>query len=485
MKPIAVFYFAVALMLALLFYGIRTLRIKYGKNEECLANQTLRERPPPSYDSLPAEKSTKRKHGKQLSSSNHNVSAHQSTYVTCYHFFGQQGAGVRSLASLLCFLKSLKLPFLLAEPRMEDSTFIGKFTPGENGLKFRDLFNIDTFTERSQEMGNPDMISTKEYINNHMKYKIIIKVVINSQNAVLWKAHSVGGKVDCLHNDNFDIGLSKGLSKCIVRVVQMNVTKTPEKITPFNSTNSLKDFIFGSWSPSDVALEFTKWSGPYHMPIDEDHSCYHRYNSSESMEYLFKPSHRLLADVRQYEDMFLGGKNCRLAIMVRAEKVMKFYQKEGPPNGPKSLEECFDKVITLSRVMESVKPLVTLDIGRFGSNSLNGRSIYYDHVVNTTIRTVETLYHNEWTFEEWENSFVKATGGITNEGYIAALQRNLASRADCLVLVGGGNFQVLAVESYVNYHKASERCIYSVCGTPKMTPLMQSLVEKYKIIIYA
>ena len=258
--------------------------------------------------------------------------------------------------------------------------------------------------------------------------------------------------------------------------------KPPFGSTPLNDINSLRDFIFGSWSPSDVALEFTKWAGPHHIPISENHSCYHEYSSKDSTENLFKPSYRLLADVKQYEDMLFGGKNCKLAIMVRAEKVVRFYLEERPPNGPKSLEECFDKVLTLSRVKESVKPLVTLDIGRFGSKSLNGRRINSDHVVNTTIKTLETLYHNEWTFEEWENSFAKATGGITNEGYIAALQRNLASRADCLVLVGGGNFQALAVESYVNYHKASERRIYSVCGTPKKTPITQSLVDKYKII---
>ena len=39
------------------------------------------------------------------------------------------------------------------------------------------------------------------------------------------------------------------------------------------------------------------------------------------------------------------------------------------------------------------------------------------------------------SFERWEEeSFIKATDGVTNVG---VLQRTVASRADCLVLMGG------------------------------------------------
>ena len=219
MKQNTAFYFAIALMLVLLFYGIRILQI-CNKNEKCLANLIL---PPPSYDSLQAAKPNG-KHGKYLSQEgSHDVaayqgSAHQATYVTCYQYVGQQGAGVRSLASLLCFLKSLKMLFLLAEPQIEKSTIIGY--PGKNGLNFSDVFNIDAFTERSQEMGHPDMISMMEYINNPLKYKIIVKVVSDSiVNAVLWKSQSVSGKVKCLrYNDN----KLRDDTKCVVRVVQIS-----------------------------------------------------------------------------------------------------------------------------------------------------------------------------------------------------------------------------------------------------------------------
>lgn len=71
------------------------------------------------------------------------------------------------------------------------------------------------------------------------------------------------------------------------------------------------------------------------------------------------------------------------------------------------------------------------------------------------------LYSNKLTFEEWEESFNKATGGVKNNGYIAALQRTLASRAKCLVLVGGGSFQELALKDYLKNHPNKEdHCIH-------------------------
>ena len=53
------------------------------------------------------------------------------------------------------------------------------------------------------------------------------------------------------------------------------------------------------------------------------------------------------------------------------------------------------------------------------------------------------------------------TGGIKDHGYVAALQRTIASRANCLVLVGGGNFLKLALGDYLNFHpNPSSWCIH-------------------------
>ena len=70
-------------------------------------------------------------------------------------------------------------------------------------------------------------------------------------------------------------------------------------------------------------------------------------------------------------------------------------------------------------------------------------------------RAVERLYEGRegWNFDQWEQRFIDSLGGVTDRGYVAALQRVLASssKAACLVLMGGGRFQELSLESYL-YH---------------------------------
>jgi len=60
-----------------------------------------------------------------------------------------------------------------------------------------------------------------------------------------------------------------------------------------------------------------------------------------------------------------------------------------------------------------------------------------------------TVYNNSLTMEQWEQSFVQATNGIEDNGYIAAMQRTVLENSKCLVMFGGGsNFQRNLLLSY-------------------------------------
>ena len=50
--------------------------------------------------------------------------------------------------------------------------------------------------------------------------------------------------------------------------------------------------------------------------------------------------------------------------------------------------------------------------------------------------------------------------------YIAALQRTIASRSDCLLLFGRGNFQEVALSAYLRNHPNKvTRCVHIVCAS--------------------
>ena len=63
-----------------------------------------------------------------------------------------------------------------------------------------------------------------------------------------------------------------------------------------------------------------------------------------------------------------------------------------------------------------------------------------------------------------------------DKGYIAALQRVLASRADCLVLVGDGDFQAMDVLDFMQYHNSKE-CIHVVCDK---TGILQREINDFR-----
>ena len=88
--------------------------------------------------------------------------------------------------------------------------------------------------------------------------------------------------------------------------------------------------------------------------------------------------------------------------------------------------------------------IVTADIGKYGSNTWSGTVSGWNKsiIVEIIKHTVTKLYQNSWTFEEWEQSFGTATGGIEDQSYVAAMQKSIASRAQCLLLFGGGGFEL-------------------------------------------
>ena len=175
------------------------------------------------------------------------------------------------------------------------------------------------------------------------------------------------------------------------------------------------------------------------------------------------PSPRLLSDAEYYESHFLNsGNDSGVALMLRLERMMEYLQQPQHSSGW-TADKCLSEALRLTKeIQTSGYPTVTLDVGKFGSASFRGTGS--KHLTEKSKLLLMQLYDNTLTFEEWEESFTKATGGVENSGYIAALQRTLASRAKCLVLVGGGNFQDLALKDYLRNHPNEEyRCIHLVC----------------------
>lgn len=224
--------------------------------------------------------------------------------------------------------------------------------------------------------------------------------------------------------------------------------------------------ILGNWNNRNVTVIVSNWKGPTSPQPDCKHMGRHSTKSQ------FHPSPRLLRDANMYMNSGgntgynAGGNTGYNAVMIRLEHAVMLMEQFP---GHFSIEDCLQKVIDIERKLADANkpPFIAADIGKYGSNSWEWAVSDKEKLAkgkDDTKQAMQTLLRNQISFEKWEGTFVQATGGETDRGYIAALQRTIASRARCLVLMGGGNFQDLALQEYLRIHEDREkRCVHLVC----------------------
>ena len=419
------------------------------------------------------------------------------TYVIIQDLDGQQGSGTLCLSTLQCFLASVYQHFYVVEPYLIGS-HLQSYTDNKPWLTFSSLFDFKVFNRESRKIGYTEMVSVEEFQRtSSTDYKYTIVVIYGHNSSVAWSTGASGNNVSCFGDEDLPrvpekyrkrVTTARGkldavtASKCMVRMVELPITRArmPNKTRSF-----VHNFIFDTWSPEDVIVIFPSWPKVY-LPVSQPLNginCLQQHIDSHTFEKSqFQPSPRLIQDAENYEKKFLGNTNS-LAIMFRIERIVERYLLEHIQKGPKSIEECFNKVFaTKSEMTNTSNFLVTIDIGkRYGSDTFmnNNRIKNITKVMDLSMMMLNELHNSDdWSLEKWENSFVEAAGGETHSGYIAALQRLLASRADCLVLVGGGDFQALAAQDYLEYHKSEPACIHLVCCMLKLDELQRTISNR-------
>ena len=143
--------------------------------------------------------------------------------------------------------------------------------------------------------------------------------------------------------------------------------------------------------------------------------------------------------------MFLKS-STSIAVMVRSEHflISLGYLQTNKTMLNQTITATLNKLVAFTRKLQATFPhgkvVVTADIGKYGSYTWSNTMSRLGHrdreltsfVLNAVKDTVTALYDNSWTFEEREESFRTATGGIEDQSYISVLQKSIAGRARCL-----------------------------------------------------
>lgn len=437
-------------------------------------------------------------HLPQLSNSainNRNVGeSHKYGYVVGMIYSGQQVAGIQALMSLQCFIGSLGLPMLILEPVITSTKFGSYHSIDNQSLltSFSDIFDITHFNIVSENAGLVSLVTTKDFVIDAPKIAILVVTRhkpsygqhkhLNSL-SVIWSSEQ---KSQCYQLNNNSMHNLRHFTQsggfCIKRVVSF--PKSGNGFELFNKTD-LYDKVFGPFYPREVTLIFNEWRTPWYIANSSHVPSKCKEIKLKSKKAQFRPSPQLLADVKYYKEHFLNNSSS-LAIMLRLERMILLLQKG--EDIEKEIKKCLDEVVSTASDIWQRKnkrdiPMVTIDLGKYGSgswvSSMEGKTLNWSKITKLAKETLSMLFNNQWGFEEWETSFTKAAKHNENSGYIAAVQRTLASQAECLVLAGGGNFQELAMRDYMRNHpNKGNWCIHLVCAINEeqlKTEIIQSM----------
>ena len=408
-------------------------------------------------------------------------------YVLTLDFTGQQIAGVRGIVSQQCWLGAFNLPMVIVEPFIIDSHMIHSTKLWGNAAqaqRFSDYFSLEDFNRHTT---NPQVVKWEEFLQ-HAPRKIITVTIGNVFNkGCLQYTESMCTSRLANHDliNRFVVGCTqtskmndalyhlKARGFRHVKSVCLNCQDSEMVFTPDMVTR----YIFGSHDPSKVTLLINTWKFTVQLSPQCQPSSSCGNFTSEVLAQRVKPSQKLQTYSDRYISSMHGSQTNipKIAIMIRLEWYLIMQRNHILD----TVETCLKKVVeTFQNLTETkfhlgtrAQALLALDIGRYGSDTFdstlekhNLSTEYYNSLMEQMKSTVLKLYGGEQTFEEWEDTFQNATGDTEDRGLVAALQITIASKADCLVLMGGGHFQQIALQYYIQQHpNPTDRCIHYLC----------------------
>ena len=388
---------------------------------------------------------------------------------------------MKILLAQQCFFGAVE-NISLVEPFFYNNQFYGEpqSKPLDTQLRFRDFLNLRKHNEMAKQQNFAQLVSWEDFLSNAPREVIYIGIRqsrrpecdIDRSIYLIQKSHCSDNKVQkmqFLHQHNFTV------------VKTIYTYKSFENLMKRNT----------SWPLDEVTLVF-RMASPIFLGEYRDtygNPCLQVFYSNPLIQ-LF-PSQQLLLQVDLYESHFLGGEN-KLATVIRLEHIVEDVgrREKGMQQRYHAIETCLNVTASMSMFLSSnSRPFVTTDYSNYTSSSWTFTKSSYQftdeqmkHIFGLGRRVLEAVFQGWWEFEKWDSSFAEVTGGIDDPGYVAALQRTIAGRAKCLILVGGGDYQYLILQQYMhNLPHGSQLCVHLVCIPRFLHINLQRLLQAFML----
>ena len=395
-------------------------------------------------------------------------------HVFIYSNFEEQTNGARNLWQLEIWAKLMNMK--VAEPFAVDSNFgvRGVTTTFSQVLRFSDYYDIDDWNHQVTKLGGNPLIKWEEFLSTAPRNAILFYTIMRSgpegpqSPLVSYGRDDVRkynpGKYEQITNDDM-AWLNKNFN--IIKVVNYIRGKVRQPITleTFNS------YIFGKLNPSEVTLVIVNWFGTERVKFRPSKSAFNAAanvqfsfpHESKSMTLVISPSKRVLKAYKSYVSDYIGDRKY-LGITFRTHNVLHYAPGVNFVQKSKYLLECSKNLShLLDRIRNKWELFLAYDMGTYGSIG------FYDSSTDKTLiplrdQIMSDIFNGSLLAEQREQRLLRVADGITDRGFIAIVEKTIATHADCIVLLGPiTSFVRSSASTYISLHDA-KRCMLSMCA---------------------
>ena len=364
-------------------------------------------------------------------------------FALALSFHDQQTWACGNLYSLQNWASSLNLsvlePFLL-------STQLGIETaPGQSPhqLPLSTLYDMHHWNEVGRLDGNSPTVSWSCFLHQAPKKLVLVKngLVVRGCNTASLRTQT-----------NFLVEL---FGFRVIRELCLPATSSSSSrlsVTEFNQR------ILGGLTAREVTIVYSEWSQHTVGSILDLSSAHIPVALSRVLP--LRPSKMIERDADAYISRYLNGGQF-VAVLFRSEW-LKMYS--GVAEFNETLHECLENTLnSMKRAGESSETqavFLGLDVGKYGSVTVEPAKEKLTREALGKNLLPLTQFNS---FATWEQSFDSVSQHPV-PGYVALLQRTIAARGSCLLLMGSGSFLRQALEQYKSTHSQSRLCYLTTEG---------------------
>ena len=388
------------------------------------------------------------------------LSTNKESMVMGLDYWEQIGNAVKNLFDLQCWASSVGIRSVV-EPSVNATLgkTVLKFLKDEKYLKFRDLFDITHWNLMSSNSNFSRLVSLEYFLKHGSKDVVLVQIIYTLYyfRCKPLKEFANRDWFRFLSKNGFHI--KKTVCIDYKKEASHYFKKETFRDKIFQGTEQNISIIFNVWEgvrtsgSQRVAIrgskcnnELDKLANVNTAPQPISKITYSPFTSCPNM-----PSRRILNFLEIFKMKHLMGTKY-VSVMLRTQKMNQSIISTQPEGNSCIGEIILDwkKIVAGHNLTQT---LFFTDVGEFGSLTWNSES------ANKFSQYLENLLKLKMTLNEVNSALTEITGS-TDRVQIALLHRLLVAHSECVIIIGGGTFQMQTLNMYAHLHVGRE--CYSV-----------------------